>query len=217
MSEISMKKDLQEALAEGVMKYSANYDSLIFNKENAYMIQSLFFMKNINISIVDNNFRFDIELDEQIKKLFTNNDIKAVQKRNMENKTVDSFLDEFEKNFKKIRNNFIIENALKEDEDINDIEISLKEKQIFNEIKFIFKLNANINLKEKYNGKYFSLSAHQKEVKLNKTILNLLVILIQENVIDILIISPYFMNQDGFEGENISGVTIYMGIDKKQD
>lgn len=212
-----MKKDLQEALAEGVMKYSANYDSLIFNKENAYMIQSLFFMKNINISIVDNNFRFDIELDEQIKKLFTNNDIKAVQKRNMENKTVDSFLDEFEKNFKRIRNNFVIENIFKEEENTDDIEISLKEKQILNEIKLIFKLNANINLKEKYNGKYLSLSSHQKEIKLNKTILDLLVILIQENVIDILIISPYFMNQDGFEGENISGVTIYMGIDKKQD
>lgn len=217
MSEILMKKDLQEALAHGVMKYSANYNSLVFSETNRYMIQSFFFMKNMDISIVDNNFRFDIELDREIINNLGEENLKEIQQRNAENKFVGHILDEFEKNLKLKRNNFIMENIFQEEEkDIKNINISLKELQIFKEVKAIFKLNSQIKLKEKYNGKYLSLSAHQKEFKLDKTILKLFEVLMLENIFDILIISPYFKDQDGFEDENISGVTIYMGINKNK-
>lgn len=216
MSEISMKKDLQEALSHGVMKYAANYNSLIFNKANAYMIQSFFFMKNIKINIVDNNFRFNIELDELVTKIIDSKTMEKIQQRNIENKIVEGIANTLENMTLKFKNE-IIENVINmKNEDMIDVKIDSEDKEIMQMTKQIFEMNSDIKLKQINNGRYFGLLAKKEEIVLNKTLLMYLMKIVMNNIVDVLIISPHFDENNDAEEEKMKGISICIAIDKKR-
>lgn len=216
MSEISMKKDLQEALSHGVMKYAANYNSLIFNKANAYMIQSFFFMKNIKINIVDNNFRFNIELDELVTKIIDSKTMEKIQQRNIENKIVEGIANTLENMTLKFKNE-IIENVINmKNEDMIDVKIDSEDKEIMQMTKQIFEMNSDIKLKQINNGRYFGLLAKKEEIVLNKTLLMYLMKIVMNNIVDVLIISPHFDENNDVEEEKMKGISICIAIDKKR-
>lgn len=216
MSEILMKKDLQEALSHGVMKYGANYNSLIFNKANAYMIQSFFFMKNIKINIVDNNFRFNIELDELVTKIIDSKTMEKIQQRNIENKIVEGIANTLENMTLKFKNE-IIENVINmKNEDMIDVKIDSEDKEIMQMTKQIFEMNSDIKLKQINNGRYFGLLAKKEEIVLNKTLLMYLMKIVMNNIVDVLIISPHFDENNDAEEEKMKGISICIAIDKKR-
>ena len=80
MCVISLKQDLQQAIANNVKHFKGNYQSLIFDDENKIHLKSLFFIENLKVKVHDNKLLYDIEMNESAIKLLAMSDIKQMQK-----------------------------------------------------------------------------------------------------------------------------------------
>lgn len=141
MGVIMLKHDIQQAIANNVNFFENYYGDLIFDKDNKDYIKSLFFMKQLNISIYDNKLLYGIKIDERVRKMLNVNDIEEIKKKNFHDshfltlaeKMMTIFFKDYKIGFKKDIQN------------INDINIKTKD-EIYTiiEIKKFFKRELRI-------------------------------------------------------------------------
>lgn len=150
MGVIMLKHDIQQAIANNVNFFENYYGDLIFDKDNKDYIKSLFFMKQLNISIYDNKLLYGIKIDERVRKMLKVNDIEEIKKKNFHDspfltlaeKMMTIFFKDYKIGFKKDIQN------------INDINIKTKDeintiKGIKKFIKKEFKISPKITVSDK--------------------------------------------------------------------
>ena len=150
MGVIMLKHDIQQAIANNVNLFENYYGDLIFDNDNKDYIKSLFFMKQLNISIYDNKLLYGIKIDERVRKMLNVNDIEEIKKKNFHNspfltlaeKMMTIFFKDYKIGFKKDIQN------------INDINIKNKDeintiKGIKKFIKKEFKISPKITVSDK--------------------------------------------------------------------
>lgn len=201
MGAINLKKDLQEAIANSVMDFWADYKSLIFDKNNAEEIQSFFFFEEINVKAETNRLLYHMKLNPNILKIFNSEEIENIKRINEINKK----LNITNNNFLEQLNELIINNE--NEDDIDERPIVTKEQlRKMQNIQRILKNKFNIDVKLKYGNVFLSLECNKEAFCFDKDMIILLGYIFQQ--VDVLAIVPHF-NDNGA----IDNVRLFIGLD----
>lgn len=203
MGATSLKYDIQQAIANNVKEFKANYRSLIFDDENKEHIKSLFFIENLNIKTQNNKLLYNIKINERAVELLDLSDIKHMQKIDLQSRIQNLFLKKAIK-FK----------LLKTDFNKNTKKITATEMAKLNEGKIITIKTIQQILKEKFNLEtklkkskiYLSLEAESTEFNFNREMLKELESMFEQ--LSVFAIVPQFNDIH----DNIQGVRFFMGI-----
>lgn len=216
MSLVRMKKDMHQAIANGIKEYNAKYNSLIFNEETSEFHAMFWFAEQIKIKIQDNQLLFNIRLNQEKIDKITEEEMASIKRNDIRSRTEDLVMQKFisqiggdvssvqEYSF----SDELVANILAgADEEENYREISTLDKKKLVAVREVFKNEFNLEF-DIYDGESFAyLELVQDEITLNnkalKTILRTL------ELLDTFIIAPQFED----ESEDAKGVRLFFGID----
>ena len=202
MGVVSLKQDIQQAIANNVKEFKANYRSLIFDNENREYIKSLFFIENLNVKVTDNKLLYDVKINEEAINILNMSDIRQIQKIDIQTRIKNLFLEKAVK-FKLLKTDFT-----KSEKKTATEMVKLNEgKRItIKTIQQILKEKFNLETKLKESRVYLSLEAELPELNLNREMLKELESMFEE--LSVFAIVPQF--NDVYD--NIQGVRFFMGI-----
>ena len=216
MSLIRMKIDIQQAIANGMKEYVANYNSLIFNEQTREFQGLFWFSKEIKISVKDNKMLFKIKLNEDRVSKLSEEDMKKIKENDIKSRTEDLIIQRFvveqlggdlEKLEEHTFSEELIEQIFNNEEEKECRDIEKLDKIKLKAIKDVFKNDYNLDFKINYGESFAYLDLCQDEITLNKKALN--AILQTLEIIDTFIIAPQYNEED----DNVEGIRLFFGID----
>ena len=202
MSTTSLKQDIQQAIANNMKEFKANYRSLIFDEENREHIKSLFFIESLNIKVENNKLLYDIKINEEARKLLSMSDIKEIQKVDLHTRIKNLFIEKAVK-FKLLKTDF---NKKEKITAVKMAKLNEGKRIAIKTIQQILKEKFNLETKLKESRVYLSLEAELQEFNFNKEMLQELESMFGE--LDVFAIVPQF--NDVYD--DIQGVRFFMGI-----
>ena len=202
MDVIKLKQDLQLAIANNVKNFKSDYQSLIFDKENKKHIQTLYFIENLKVTVVNNKLLYEIKMNEKAINQLSSADIKEIQEVSIRTRITNLFLE------KMAKHNLLEIKVDKKEKQTAVGMVKLHEGQIikFKAMQQILKEKFNIEAELKTSQVYLSLEANLPELNLNREMLKELESMFNE--LDVLAIVPHF--NDLYD--NIQGVRFFMGV-----
>ena len=216
MSLVRMKKDMHQAIANGIKEYSAKYNSLIFNKETSEFQAMFWFAEQIKINIQDNKLFFKIKINQEKINQITEEEMASIKRNDIRSRIEDLIMQKFvnaiggdmvsveEYSFSDEMVDAIFSGA-DEEEEYRKIENLDKIK--LKAIKDVFKNDYNLDFKINYGESFAYLDLCQDEITLNKKALN--AILQTLEILDVFIIAPQYNEED----DTAEGVRLFFGID----
>lgn len=216
-----LKIDIQHAVANGIMKYSTPYETLMFADETFKNLESFRYYKYLKIYVKDNKMYFDIELDEDEINQLSKNDLKQI--KNISDKIryfemaeqINQHLKTPEQKEIELQNtkNFIA-TVLEEEEKKEEDFVPARKNNIqrIKCIKFILEKMFNIPAEIEEQDLFLSISMVFKELTLNQDMLYLIILL--SFYTDTVIIHPYYEDSEDFENDNVIGIRLFFGIYK---
>lgn len=224
---LKLKIDLQHAIANNISEYSTSYNTLIFENEYKNNLEAFTYFKYLKIYIKDNKMYFDIELDEDEINELDKEDLQKI--KNISNKVryveiceqISEHLktDEQKEIERSNAENYlatVLEEADEDDEDDEEF-VPAKKNNIerIKNVQFILDnlLNEQTIIEEQ--DLFFSINLVYKELRLNQDMLY--TILLLSYFTDIIIIHPYYEDNEDLENENMIGVRLFFGIYKGSD
>lgn len=206
MSVVKLKRDLQQAIANNMMNYKANYNGLLFSDSRKEIGKCFEFMKELKIKVKDNKLIYNIELDEEVLSTLTQDTIAKIKKSDMQYKAENALLE------KMAETNIIIEQVYdlneEKDEEKKYREPTEKEKLKMFMIHQLVLQSFNVNLKLQQSETFLSLYGVFDELCLNKESLLNLNFLIDH--LDVVAILPQY--EDDEESEEVLGIRLFLGI-----
>ena len=202
MGTTSLKCDIQQAIANNVKEFKANYRSLIFDNDNREHIKNLFFIENLNIKAQDNKLLYDVKINEEAVKLLSLSDIKQIQKVDLQSRIKNLFIEKAVQ-FKLLKPSFDKEKPLTA---VQTVKLKEGKRLAIKIIQERLKESFNLKTELKESQIYLSLEAELPEIKFNREMLEALENIFSE--LDVLAIVPNF--NDVYD--NIQGVRFFMGI-----
>ena len=202
MGTTSLKCDIQQAIANNVKEFKANYRSLIFDNDNREHIKNLFFIENLNIKAQDNKLLYDVKINEEAVKLLSLSDIKQIQKVDLQSRIKNLFIEKAVQ-FKLLKPSFDKEKPLTA---VQTVKLKEGKRLAIKIIQERLKESFNLKTELKESQIYLSLEAELPEIKFNRELLEALENIFSE--LDVLAIVPNF--NDVYD--NIQGVRFFMGI-----
>lgn len=202
MSTTSLKQDIQQAIANNMKEFKANYRSLIFDEENREHIKSLFFIESLNIKVENNKLLYDIKINEEARKLLSMSDIKEIQKVDLHTRIKNLFIEKAVK-FKLLKTDF---NKKEKITAVKMAKLNEGKRIAIKTIQQILKEKFNLETKLKESRVYLSLEAELQEFNFNREMLQELESMFGE--LDVFAIVPQF--NDVYD--DILGVRFFMGI-----
>lgn len=185
MGTLSLKKDLQEAIANGVLDFWADYKSLIFDKNNEQLIESFYFFKEINIEVDNNRLLYHMKINPNIMKSFTREELERIKFVNIINQKLNVPDNLFSEQLTEL----LINDEYEEDNEEKP-PVSKQQMRTIKNIQKILKSKFNINAEIKYSDVFLSLECNQQSFYFNEDMLFLLGDIF--NQVDILAIVPRF-------------------------
>lgn len=185
MGTLSLKKDLQEAIANGVLDFWADYKSLIFDEDNEQMIESFYFFKEINIEVENNRLLYHMKINPNVMKMFTKEELERIKFVNIINQKLNVPDNLFSEQLTELLINDEYEEDNKEKPPV-----SKQQMRTIKNIQKILKSKFNINAEIKYSDVFLSLECNQQSFYFNEDMLFLLGDIF--NQVDILAIVPHF-------------------------
>lgn len=185
MGTLSLKKDLQEAIANGVLDFWADYKSLIFDENNEQMLESLYFFKEINIEVENNRLLYHMKINPNIMKSFTREELERIKFVNIINQKLNVPDNLFSEQLTEL----LINDEYEEDNEEKP-PVSKQQMRTIKNIQKILKSKFNINAEIKYSDVFLSLECNQQSFYFNEDMLFLLGDIF--NQVDILAIVPHF-------------------------
>ncbi len=224
---LKLKIDLQHAIANNISEYFTSYNTLIFENEYKKNLEVFTYFKYLRIYIKDNKMYFDIELDEDEINELDKEDLQKI--KNISNKVryveiceqISEHLktDEQKEIERSNAENYlatVLEEADEDDEDDEEF-VPAKKNNIerIKNVQFILDnlLNEQTIIEEQ--DLFFSINLIYKELRLNQDMLY--TILLLSYFTDIIIIHPYYEDNEDLENENMIGVRLFFGIYKGSD
>lgn len=217
MSLKRIKIDIQQAIANGIMEYSANYNSLIFSEEFKEYQGLFYFAERIKINIQNNKLHFTIKLDKNKINKFSEEDLQRIKECDIQARAEDLLVQQFvvehlggdlEKLEEHCFSEDIVASILagaEDDEKYREIENLDKIK--LKAVKDVFENDYNLKF-EIYDGESFAyLELVQNEIILEKKALNSILQTLE--ILDIFIIAPQYNEED----DTVEGVRLFFGID----
>lgn len=214
---IELKRDLQQAIANNMKKFSANYDMLFFGEDNKEYLKNIIFFKSIKIKPNNANLLFEGELDNEMISRFTEDEmlrIKQISWNIQVEKIMEEQHEKSKTNFQKQLERIISERELQEliedcknnKNEYRDITESEKDCVISckNEIKNILNIDMELIESEELLG----LAKNLDEIDLNINQIDLLYNL-ANSFFDIFGIFPVYSEED----DSPIGVRLFLGID----
>ena len=202
MGAVSLKQDIQQAIANNVKEFKANYRSLIFDNENREYIKSLFFIENLNVKVTDNKLIYNIKMNEEAINLLNMSDIRQLQKIDIQTRIKNLFIEKAVK-FKLLKTDF---DKKEKNTAVKMAKLNEGKKITIKTIKSILKEKFSLETKLEESQNYLSLSAELPEINFNREILKELEGMFEE--VSVLAIVPQFCE----ENDDIQGVRFFMGI-----
>lgn len=203
MGVIKLKQDLQLAIANNVKDFKSDYKSLIFDSENREHIQTLYFIENLKVEVVNNKLLYDIKMNENVVNQLSSADIREIQEVSIRTRITNLFLE-------KMAEHNLLEIKIGKKEEKTAVKTAkLHEGQIIKmkSIQQILKEKFNIDAEMKTSQAYLSLEANLPELNLSRDMLQELESMFKE--LDVLAIVPQFNDED----DNIQGVRFFMGME----
>lgn len=185
MGTLSLKKDLQEAIANGVLDFWADYKSLIFDENNEQLIESFYFFKEINIEVENNRLLYHMKINPNIMKSFTREELERIKFVNIINQKLNVPDNLFSEQLTEL----LINDEYEEDNEEKP-PVSKQQMRTIKNIQKILKSKFNINAEIKYSDIFLSLECNQQTFYFNEDMLFLLGDIF--NQVDILAIVPHF-------------------------
>ena len=202
MGVVSLKQDIQQAIANNVKEFKANYRSLIFDNENREYIKSLFFIENLNVKVTDNKLLYDIKMNEAAINLLEMSDIRQIQKIDIQTRIKNLFIEKAVK-FKLLKTDF---DKKEKNTAVKMAKLNEGKKITIKTIKSILKEKFGLETKLEESQNYLSLSAELPEINFNREILKELEGMFEE--VSVLAIVPQFCE----ENDDIQGIRFFIGI-----
>lgn len=202
MGTTSLKCDIQQAIANNVKEFKANYRSLIFDNDNREHIKSLFFIENLNIKVQDNKLLYNVKINEEAVRLLLLSDIKQIQKTDIKSRIENLFIEKAVK-FKLLKTDF---NKKEKITAVKMAKLNEGKRITIKTIQQILKEKFNLETKLKESRVYLSLEAELQEFNFNREMLQELENMFGE--LDVFAIVPQF--NDVYD--DIQGVRFFMGI-----
>lgn len=201
MGTLSLKKDLQEAIANGVLDFWADYKSLIFDEDNEQMIESFYFFKEINIEVENNRLLYHMKINPNVMKMFTKEELERIKFVNIINQKLNVPDNLFSEQLTEL----LINDEYEEDNEEKP-PVSKQQMRTIKNIQKILKSKFNINAEIKYSDVFLSLECNQQSFYFNEDMLFLLGDIF--NQVDILAIVPHFNDK----GE-VDNVRLFIALD----
>lgn len=216
MSLVRMKKDMHQAIANGIKEYNAKYNSLIFNEETSEFHAMFWFAEQIKIKIQDNQLLFNIRLNQDRIDKITEQEMQKIKENDIRSRTEDLIMQKFVTSIGGDVSS--VQEYSFSDELVADILAGAEEDEKYREIEKLDKIKLkavkdvfenDYNLKfEIYDGESFAyLDLVQDEVILNKNALNSILQTLE--ILDTFIIAPQYNEED----DTVTGVRLFFGID----
>ena len=202
MGVVSLKQDIQQAIANNVKEFKANYRSLIFDNENREYIKSLFFIENLNVKVTDNKLLYDIKMNEEAINLLNMSDIRQIQKIDIQTRIKNLFIEKAVK-FKLLKTDF---DKKEKNTAVEMVKLNEGKRITIKTIQQILKEKFNLETKLKESRVYLSLEAELPELNLNREMLKELEGMFEE--VSVLAIVPQFCE----ENDDIQGIRFFIGI-----
>lgn len=202
MGTTSLKCDIQQAIANNVKDFNANYRSLIFDNDNREHIKSLFFIENLNIKVQDNKLLYNVKINEEAVRLLSLSDIKQIQKTDIKSRIENLFIEKAVK-FKLLKSDF---DKAEKVTAVKMAKLNEGKRITIKTIQQILKEKFNLETKLKESRVYLSLEAELQEFNFNREMLKDLENMFNE--LDVFAIVPQF--NDVYD--DIQGVRFFMGI-----
>lgn len=202
MGTTSLKYDIQQAIANNVKEFKANYRSLIFDNDNREHIKNLFFIENLNIKVQDNKLLYNVKINEEAVRLLSLSDIKQIQKTDIKSRIENLFIEKAVK-FKLLKTDF---NKKEKITAVKMAKLNEGKRITIKTIQQILKEKFNLETKLKESRVYLSLEAELQEFNFNREMLQELESMFGE--LDVFAIVPQF--NDVYD--DIQGVRFFMGI-----
>lgn len=185
MGTLSLKKDLQEAIANGVLDFWADYKSLIFDEDNEQLIESFYFFKEINIEVENNRLLYHMKINPNVIRMFTKEELERIKFVNIINQKLNVPDNLFSEQLTEL----LINDEYEEDNEEKP-PVSKQQMRTIKNIQKILKSKFNINAEIKYSDVFLSLECNQQSFYFNEDMLFLLGDIF--NQVDILAIVPHF-------------------------
>lgn len=201
MGTLSLKKDLQEAIANGVLDFWADYKSLIFDEDNEHLIESFYFFKEINIEVENNRLLYHMKINPNVIKMFTKEELERIKFVNIINQKLNVPDNLFSEQLTEL----LINDEYEEDNEEKP-PVSKQQMRTIKNIQKILKSKFNINAEIKYSDVFLSLECNQQSFYFNEDMLFLLGDIF--NQVDILAIVPHFNDK----GE-VDNVRLFIALD----
>ena len=202
MGAVSLKQDIQQAIANNVKEFKANYRSLIFDSDNKEYIKSLFFIENLNVKVIDNKLIYNIKMNEEAINLLEMSDIRQIQKIDIQTRIKNLFIEKAVK-FKLLKTDF---DKKEKNTAVEMAKLNEGKKITIKTIKSILREKFGLETKLEESQNYLSLSAELPEINFNREMLKELEGMFEE--VSVLAIVPQF--NDIYD--DIQGVRFFIGI-----
>ena len=202
MGAVSLKQDIQQAIANNVKEFKANYRSLIFDSDNKEYIKTLFFIENLNVKVIDNKLIYNIKMNEEAINLLEMSDIRQIQKIDIQTRIKNLFIEKAVK-FKLLKTDF---DKKEKNTAVEMAKLNEGKKITIKTIKSILKEKFGLETKLEESQNYLSLSAELPEINFNREMLKELEGMFEE--VSVLAIVPQF--NDIYD--DIQGVRFFVGI-----
>lgn len=221
---LKLKIDLQHAIANNISEYSTSYNTLIFENEDKNNLESFTYFKYLKIYIKDNKMYFDVQLDEDEINELNKEDLQKI--KNISDKVryvemceqiSEHLKTEEQKEIERSNAENYLATILEEADEDDEEFVPAKKNNIerIKNVQFILDnlLNEQTIIEEQ--DLFFSINLVYKELKLNQDMLY--TILLLSYFTDIIIIHPYYEDNEDLENENMIGVRLFFGIYKGSD
>ena len=202
MGAVSLKQDIQQAIANNVKEFKANYRSLIFDNDNKEYIKSLFFIENLNVKVTNNKLIYNIKMNEEAINLLNMSDIRQIQKIDIQTRIKNLFIEKAVK-FKLLKTDF---DKKEKNTAVEMVKLNEGKRITIKTIQQILKEKFNLETKLKESRVYLSLEAELPELNLNREMLKELEGMFEE--VSVLAIVPQFCE----ENDDIQGIRFFIGI-----
>ena len=216
-----LKTDIQHAIANEITEYSTAYGTLIFDENTFPNIESLRYFESLKIYVKDNKMNFDIKLDKDEINGLTESDIKQIKSISnrircleMAEQINNHLKSDEQKGIENQNAQDYIANMLEDEEEDKTEFIPVRKNNIekMRAIKLILNNIFNLSVEIEEQDLFLSISTVFKELTLNQEMLYILILI--SLYTDIIVIHPYYEDNEDLENENIIGVRLFLGIYK---
>lgn len=221
---LKLKIDLQYAIANNISEYSTSYNTLIFENEDKNNLESFTYFKYLKIYIKDNKMYFDVQLDEDEINELNKEDLQKI--KNISDKVryvemceqiSEHLKTEEQKEIERSNAENYLATILEEADEDDEEFVPAKKNNIerIKNVQFVLNNLLDIQATIEEQDLFFSINLVYKELKLNQDMLY--TILLLSYFTDIIIIHPYYEDNEDLENENMIGVRLFFGIYKGSD